>query len=199
LSVPAGGGALTALIDKRCLFWGIAAVAPREEITKARSPTSVRKLTTTAVADETGPLWHMVVTCIILSAMTVARNNVQPLNPRTVVKLERVVELAKTAVPHHLDRDCRGVASVLSRIGDEWSVLVIVLLDRAARRRPAAVQRVEADDRRCLATHADAHAARPGARWSRHADDISDHPAARESDCHGLRLLPSAGYPDRRP
>ena len=61
--------------------------------------------------------------------MTVARNNVQPLNLRTVVKRERVVELAKTAVPHHLDRDCRGVASVLSRI-----VLVIVLLADGPRR-----------------------------------------------------------------
>ena len=52
----------------------------------------------------------------------------------TIVKLERVVEPAKTAVPHHLDRDCRGVVSVLSRIGDKWSVLVIVLLADGPRR-----------------------------------------------------------------
>jgi DNA-binding HxlR family transcriptional regulator len=28
----------------------------------------------------------------------------------------------------HLDSDCRGVASVLARVGDKWSVLVIMLL-----------------------------------------------------------------------
>jgi DNA-binding HxlR family transcriptional regulator len=66
--------------------------------------------------------------------MTVARNNVQALNPRAVVKLERGAEPARTAIPHHLDRDCRGVTSVLSRIGDKWSVLVIVMLADGPRR-----------------------------------------------------------------
>jgi DNA-binding HxlR family transcriptional regulator len=66
--------------------------------------------------------------------MTVARKNAQLSNPRSIVKLERVIEPARTAIPHHLDRDCRGVASVLSRIGDKWSVLVIVLLADGPRR-----------------------------------------------------------------
>jgi DNA-binding HxlR family transcriptional regulator len=66
--------------------------------------------------------------------MTVGRNHAQALNPRTAVKPERVVQHATTAVPHHLDRDCRGVTSVLSRIGDKWSVLVIVMLADGPRR-----------------------------------------------------------------
>ena len=34
----------------------------------------------------------------------------------------------------HLDSDCRGVASVLARVGDKWSVLVIMLLGGGPRR-----------------------------------------------------------------
>ena len=34
----------------------------------------------------------------------------------------------------HLQSDCRGVASVLSRIGDKWSVLVIMMLGDGPRR-----------------------------------------------------------------
>ena len=34
----------------------------------------------------------------------------------------------------HLDGDCRGVASVLARVGDKWSVLVIMLLGGGPRR-----------------------------------------------------------------
>ena len=29
----------------------------------------------------------------------------------------------------HLDSDCRGVASILARVGDKWSVFVIMMLD----------------------------------------------------------------------
>jgi DNA-binding HxlR family transcriptional regulator len=36
--------------------------------------------------------------------------------------------------PHHLDGDCRAVASVLARIGDKWSVFVIMLLGDGPRR-----------------------------------------------------------------
>lgn len=32
---------------------------------------------------------------------------------------------ARATIPHHLEGDCRAVASVLARIGDKWSVLVI--------------------------------------------------------------------------
>jgi DNA-binding HxlR family transcriptional regulator len=40
----------------------------------------------------------------------------------------------------HLDSDCRGVASVLARVGDKWSVFVIMLLGgaRAASTRSSA-------------------------------------------------------------
>jgi DNA-binding HxlR family transcriptional regulator len=34
----------------------------------------------------------------------------------------------------HLESDCRGAASVLARVGDKWSVLVIVLLGNGPRR-----------------------------------------------------------------
>jgi DNA-binding HxlR family transcriptional regulator len=34
----------------------------------------------------------------------------------------------------HLGSDCRGVADVLSRVGDKWSVLVIMLLGDGPRR-----------------------------------------------------------------
>jgi DNA-binding HxlR family transcriptional regulator len=34
----------------------------------------------------------------------------------------------------HLEGDCRAVASVLSRVGDKWSVLVIMLLGGGPRR-----------------------------------------------------------------
>jgi DNA-binding HxlR family transcriptional regulator len=34
----------------------------------------------------------------------------------------------------HFDSDCRSVASVLARVGDKWSVLVIMLLGEGPRR-----------------------------------------------------------------
>jgi DNA-binding HxlR family transcriptional regulator len=34
----------------------------------------------------------------------------------------------------HLDSDCRGVASILARVGDKWSVFVIMLLGDGRRR-----------------------------------------------------------------
>src|SRR6202008_1343110 len=62
------------------------------------------------------------------------RKKAHPLHPRTAVKPEHIVVPARQAIPHHLDGDCRAVASVLSRIGDKWSVLVIVLLADGPRR-----------------------------------------------------------------
>src|SRR5262249_58302937 len=49
------------------------------------------------------------------------------------------VKLEHTNVPvlppnAHLGNDCRGVASVLARVGDKWSVLVIMLLSDGPRR-----------------------------------------------------------------
>ena len=34
----------------------------------------------------------------------------------------------------HLESDCRGVASILARVGDKWSVFVIMLLGEGPRR-----------------------------------------------------------------
>ena len=34
----------------------------------------------------------------------------------------------------HLDHDCRGVASVLARVGDKWSVFVIMMLGDGPKR-----------------------------------------------------------------
>jgi DNA-binding HxlR family transcriptional regulator len=34
----------------------------------------------------------------------------------------------------HLDSDCRGVASILARVGDKWSVFVIMLLGNGPKR-----------------------------------------------------------------
>jgi DNA-binding HxlR family transcriptional regulator len=34
----------------------------------------------------------------------------------------------------HLDSDCRGVASILARVGDKWSVFVIMMLGDGPRR-----------------------------------------------------------------
>jgi DNA-binding HxlR family transcriptional regulator len=34
----------------------------------------------------------------------------------------------------HLEADCRGVASILARVGDKWSVFVIMLLGDGPRR-----------------------------------------------------------------
>jgi DNA-binding HxlR family transcriptional regulator len=34
----------------------------------------------------------------------------------------------------HLDSDCRGVASILSHVGDKWSVLVIMMLHDGPKR-----------------------------------------------------------------
>jgi DNA-binding HxlR family transcriptional regulator len=47
-------------------------------------------------------------------------------------------EHTKVTVPvppnAHLDGDCRGVASILARVGDKWSVFVIMLLGDGPRR-----------------------------------------------------------------
>ncbi|MBO0756542.1 MAG: helix-turn-helix transcriptional regulator [Bradyrhizobiaceae bacterium] len=37
-------------------------------------------------------------------------------------------------LPPHLDSDCRGVASILARVGDKWSVFVIMMLGDGPKR-----------------------------------------------------------------
>ena len=66
--------------------------------------------------------------------MASTRKKAHALHARTAVKPEHIAVPARSATPHHLDPDCRGVASVLSRIGDKWSVLVIVTLADGPRR-----------------------------------------------------------------
>src|ERR1700739_1797532 len=62
------------------------------------------------------------------------RKKAHPLHPRTAVKPEHIGVPARQAIPHHLEGDCRAVASVLARIGDKWSVLIIMLLADGPRR-----------------------------------------------------------------
>jgi DNA-binding HxlR family transcriptional regulator len=49
------------------------------------------------------------------------------------VKPEHIKVRALPPQPH-LDNDCRGVASILARVGDKWSVFVIMLLGDGPRR-----------------------------------------------------------------
>jgi DNA-binding HxlR family transcriptional regulator len=37
-------------------------------------------------------------------------------------------------IPVHTSEDCRAVSSVLARVGDKWSVLIIVLLGNGPKR-----------------------------------------------------------------
>src|SRR5215471_11151539 len=103
------------------------------------------------------------------------RKKARSLAPRTAANPEHMIVPARQAIPH-LSRSGlpgAGIGAGADRRQMERA------RDRAARRRPAAIQRVEAEARRHLAADAEAHGARPGARRARHADDISDHSAAR--------------------
>lgn len=54
------------------------------------------------------------------------------LNPRTAVTPEHID--VTDPRDQHLPGDCTAVSSILSRIGDKWSVLVIMLLANGPRR-----------------------------------------------------------------
>jgi DNA-binding HxlR family transcriptional regulator len=58
-----------------------------------------------------------------------------PQNPQegTFLKPEHI-EVPVPPPNAHLDSDCRGVASILARVGDKWSVFVIRLLGNGPRR-----------------------------------------------------------------
>jgi DNA-binding HxlR family transcriptional regulator len=45
-----------------------------------------------------------------------------------------ILEHMKVTVPDHRTSDCRAVSGVLARVGDKWSVLIIVLLGDGPRR-----------------------------------------------------------------
>jgi DNA-binding HxlR family transcriptional regulator len=66
--------------------------------------------------------------------MIATRKKAQASRSRTAAKLGHIVTPARTAIPHHLDGDCRAVASVLARVGDKWGVLVIMQLSDGPRR-----------------------------------------------------------------
>jgi DNA-binding HxlR family transcriptional regulator len=66
--------------------------------------------------------------------MIATRKKAHASRSRTAAKPGHIVTPARTAIPHHLDGDCRAVASVLARIGDKWGVLVIMQLGDGPRR-----------------------------------------------------------------
>jgi DNA-binding HxlR family transcriptional regulator len=45
-----------------------------------------------------------------------------------------ILEHIEVTVPDHTASDCRAVSGVLARVGDKWSVLIIVLLGDGSRR-----------------------------------------------------------------
>jgi DNA-binding HxlR family transcriptional regulator len=59
-----------------------------------------------------------------------------PENPQggTILKPEHIRVPVLPHLPGHDGGDCRAVASVLARVGDKWSVLVIMLLGDGPRR-----------------------------------------------------------------
>src|SRR3954449_2728385 len=44
------------------------------------------------------------------------------------------IDLTATPMPDRDHHDCRGVASILARVGDKWSVFVIMMLDDGPKR-----------------------------------------------------------------
>ena len=62
------------------------------------------------------------------------RKNAHFENPGTSGEPAPIKVSSRAAIPRHLEGDCRAVASVLARIGDKWSVLVIMTLDDGPKR-----------------------------------------------------------------
>jgi DNA-binding HxlR family transcriptional regulator len=65
--------------------------------------------------------------------MQEARKNAHFSNRSTDVKPEHINVPVLPPQPH-IDGDCRAVASVLARVGDKWSVFVIMMLGEKPRR-----------------------------------------------------------------
>jgi DNA-binding HxlR family transcriptional regulator len=63
----------------------------------------------------------------------ISRKNAHFWNPSTVLKPEHTHVPVLPPSPH-LDSDCRGVASILARVGDKWSVFVIMMLGNGPKR-----------------------------------------------------------------
>lgn len=65
----------------------------------------------------------------------ISRKKAHFLNPVTPVKRAHIDVTTQPAQPNqHLPGDCRAVGSILARVGDKWSVLVIMLLGDGPRR-----------------------------------------------------------------
>src|ERR1700761_281588 len=65
--------------------------------------------------------------------MPESRKNAHFLHPSTSVKPGHINVPVLPPQPH-LNSDCRAVASVLARVGDKWSVFVIMMLGEKPRR-----------------------------------------------------------------
>jgi DNA-binding HxlR family transcriptional regulator len=65
----------------------------------------------------------------------ISRKKAHFLNPVTPVKRTHIdVTTPPAPADQHLPGDCRAVGSILARVGDKWSVLVIMLLGDGPRR-----------------------------------------------------------------
>ncbi len=96
--------------------------------------------------------------------------------------------------PSHLHgTDCRPVAEILSRVGDKWSVMLVMNLDAGTtrftelRRALHGISKKKAHD----------IAARPGARRVHHTDNPPDHSAKRGVSTDRRRY--AAAYSGRAP
>ena len=74
----------------------------------------------------------------------------------------------------HADGSCRAVASVLARVGDKWSVFVIMMLIDGPKRFNELKRKIGGISQRMLTLDA----AWAGARRAGDAHHVSDHPAA---------------------
>ena len=74
----------------------------------------------------------------------------------------------------HAEGSCRAVASVLARVGDKWSVFVIMMLIDGPKRFNELKRKIGGISQRMLTLDL----ARVGARRAGDAHDLSDHPAA---------------------
>jgi hypothetical protein len=82
-------------------------------------------------------------------------------------------------LPDPNTEDCRALRSILARVGDKWTVLIVVLLGDGPKR----FNENQADGRRYFTEEAHLHAAWIRTRPPGKADCLPDHSAAR-----GLRI-----------
>lgn len=86
-----------------------------------------------------------------------------------MTKLQTVTKLAREPEEHE-HAECRAAAQVLDRIGDKWTVMVVGTLSKGPMRFNAVMRAIGG----CVASNADAYAARTGTRRIGQADCLSD-------------------------